>query len=210
MSDEIRDFAGSKGIPLLVHFTKAENIASIMQHGILPVSVTLEKGIAALTNDMHRLDYQRDATCVSIAFPNHRMFFKYRQAGEGADWTVLAIRPDVLWQKPCAFCQRNAADALVTAIPIQERMTLAAFSGMYEEIEGERSREEQKLKQFDPTHDQAEVLVFGIIEPELIIGAAFNSEAAKAEYGPLLGGRQVIKLPKNGKFFGSRSYSREY
>ena len=210
MSEDIRKFAKSRGVPLLLHFTKADNIASIMEHGIVPVETSACLGIAALINDPYRHDRQRDATCVSIGFPNHRMFFKYRQDDEAVDWAVLAIKARVLWEKPCAFCQRNAADGLVTAIPIEDRMTLEAFTAMYEEIAGERSREEQKLKSFDPTHDQAEVLVFDVIEPEYIVGAAFNSQAAKAEYGPLFGDREVIKNPKNKGLFGSRSYSREY
>lgn len=210
MRDQIQNFAKERNVPLLLHFTKADNIASIMQHGIVPVGMSARMGIVPLANDMHRLDYQRDATCVSIAFPSHRMFFKYRQADEAVDWAILAIKPEILWKMPCAFCQRNAADALVSGIPIKERMTLAAFSSMYQEIEGERTREEQKLKPFDPTHDQAEILVFGVIAPEFIVGAAFNSEAAKTKYGGLLGPRQVVRQAKSGGLFGSRSYSREY
>ena len=210
MSKEIMDFAVARAIPFLFHFTRAANLASILQHGIVPVSQTAAMGVCAQTNDAHRLDHQPNANCVSIGFPNHRMFYKYRQADAAVDWVVLAINPSVLWTKPCAFCQRNAADALVTGIPINDRMTVAAISGMYQEIEGERAREEQKLKSFDPTHDQAEVLVFGLIEPNLIHGAAFNSDAAKTQYGPLLGTRELVKQGKNSGYFGSRSFSREH
>lgn len=210
MSDEIRNFSKALGIPYLLHFTREENIPSIMQHGIVPVALTAGKGINALINDSGRFDYQPAATCISIGFPNHRMFYKYRNADEAADWAVLAISRDLLWTKPCAFCQRNAADSLVTAIPIEQRMTASAFSAMYQEIEGERSRVEQKLKAYDPTHDQAEVLVFDVIDPVLIAGAAFNSSAVKEKYQHLLGNRQVLLQGKNGGFFGSRSFSREY
>jgi hypothetical protein len=210
MSDEIRNFSNALGIQYLLHFTRADNLALIMQHGIVPVALTADKGIEAFTNDCSRFDYQPEATCISIGFPNHRMFYKFRNADETSEWAVLAIKPAVLWTKPCAFCQRNAADALVTAIPIEERMTAAAFSAMYQEVEGERSRKEQKLKAFDPTHDQAEVLVFDVIEPNLIVGAAFNSKVVKEKYQHLLGDRQVVLQSKNGGLFGSRSYSREY
>lgn len=54
------------------------------------------------------------------------------------------------------------------------------------------------------------MLVFDVIEPELIVGAAFNSDAAKAKYTSVLGGREAIKVRKNGSYFGSRSYSRKY
>lgn len=204
------DFALGRAIPFLFHFTRATNLDSILQHGIVPVGQTAAQGICAQTNDAYRLDQQPTANCVSIGFPNHRMFYKYRQADTAIDWVVLAISPNVLWTKPCAFCQRNAADGLVTAVPIHERMTVAAISGMYDEIEGERTRDEQRLRSFDPTHDQAEVLVFGSIEAALIHGAAFNSDAAKAKYGHLLGTRQVLKQGQNSGYFGSRSFSREH
>jgi hypothetical protein len=168
------------------------------------------KGIAPNINDNCRLDHQRGASCLSIGFPNHRMFYKYRKEDEATHWAVLAVKPEVLWTKDCAFCQRNAADGLVSGIPINQRKTLAAFSAMYHEIEGERSRAEQKLKLHDPTHDQAEVLVFDVIEPELIVGVVFNSANAKAEFGGLFGGREILQhFPTKG-VFGTRSFAREY
>jgi hypothetical protein len=140
MSGSIHKLADTLGIQFLLPFTRADNLGSIMQHGIVPVALTANKGIRAFTNDSSRFDYQPKATCTSIGFPNHRMFYKYRNADETSEWVVLAIKPAVLWTKPCAFCQRNAADGLVTKIPIAERMTAAAFSAMYQEVGGERSR----------------------------------------------------------------------
>lgn len=210
MNHAIQEFAQERGIPFLTHFTRVENLPSIMEHGVVPVADAVGLGIAAQTNDLLRLDHQRGASCVSIGFPNHRMFYRYRMDDETAHWAVLGIHPSVLWQKPCAFCQRNAADALVTAIPIANRMTPDAFAGIYAEIDGHRTREEQKLKPYDPTHDQAEVLVFSTIEPPLIGAVAFNSPAAKAQYENLFPGRQVLRFGKNRGLFGTRSYSREY
>ena len=42
---------------------------------------------------------------------------------------------------------------------------------MFEEIDGLPARSEERLKSFDPTDVQAEVLVFDVIEPAYITGA---------------------------------------
>jgi hypothetical protein len=52
--------------------------------------------------------------------------------------------------------------------------------------------------------------VFDVIEPNLIVGAAFNSRIVKEKYQHLLGNREVVLQNKNSGLFGSRSYSREY
>lgn len=210
MKEQIKAFAQEREIPYLLHFTRTANLASIMQHGIVPVAHCGFKGIKPHVNDTGRFDYQTGANCLSIGFPNHRMFFKYRKENEAVDWAVLAIEPKVLWTKDCAFCQRNAADGLVSGIPINQRKTLPAFSAMYQEIDGERSRTEQKLKLYDPTHDQAEVLVFDVIEPELIGGVVFSSARAIAEFGGMFDGRQVFEHPSRKGVFAARSFEREY
>ncbi len=76
-------------VPYLVHFTRVANLPSILQHGLYPVSRTAEVGVAPVVNDELRLDGHRNATSLSIAFPNYRMFWKYRQENVGVDWVVL-------------------------------------------------------------------------------------------------------------------------
>lgn len=100
-------------VPCLLHFTRVVNLPSIMQHGLFPVSRTAEIGVAPVINDELRLDGHQDGTSLSIAFPNYRMFWKYRQDNVGVDWVVLGIHPSVLWTKDCAFCRHNAADARI-------------------------------------------------------------------------------------------------
>jgi hypothetical protein len=207
MASQIQELATSLEIPFLIHFTRIENVPSILEHGIIPIGQAGTKGLAPRINDTMRLDGQTSATCVSIAFPNHRMFFKYRNEDKDQDWAVLALNPSVLWQKRCAFCRHNAADGRSTSIPISDRMTVDALAGMYAEVENHRSRADQKLKSYDPTDDQAEVLVFDVIEPPLIVGAAFNNKSVLNSHKHLLGGKQVVY---STKIFSSRSYNREY
>lgn len=207
MASPIQELATGLKIPFLIHFTRIENLPPILEHGIIPVGQAGARGLTPKINDTMRLDGQTAATCVSIAFPNHRMFFKYRNDDKDQGWAVLALAPSILWQKRCAFCRHNAADGRSTSVPIADRMTVDALAGMYAEIENHRSRADQKLKSYDPTDDQAEVLVFDAIETSLITGVAFNNMDILNSHRHLLSGKQIVY---STKIFSSRSYNREY
>lgn len=204
----IQDFARQRSIPYLVHFTRTANLASIIMNGIYPVSRIGEIGVKPVINDEWRLDGHLGGISVSIGHPNYRMFFKLRKDNPDVDWVVLCIKPSVLWTKDCAFCRHNAADARISSQPIGELKTTAAFAGIYEEVEGLTTRADQRLKSHDPTDAQAEILVFDAIEPNLIVGAAFETAAVLEPFKGILGDRQVI-VPGTGRGpFSSRNFVR--
>jgi hypothetical protein len=93
---------------------------------------------------------------------------------------------------------------------LDDLMTEAAFLGMFNEIEGCTDRDAQYLKSFDPTDVQAEVMVFEVIEPKFIIGAAFQTKAALDKYADLMGNRRkcVVQKAKKG-FYANRTYHRQ-
>lgn len=179
-----------------------------MQHGLYPVSRTTEIGVTPAINDELRLDGHQDGTSLSIAFPNYRMFWKCRQDNVGVDWVVLGIHRSVLWIKDCAYCRHNAADARISHQPLDNLKTPFAFANMFDEIEGIQSRAEQRLRRFDPTDGQAEVLVFDVIEPRFIIGAVFDNATARDAHQGVLGNRRIILNSANKGYFASRSYVR--
>lgn len=88
-ASEIQKICQMYGIEVLVHFTHIANLNSILQHGLL--------GRAQLEsmswleppkyNDTYRLDGQREAICLSISFPNYKMFYKY-SFNNRSDWVV--------------------------------------------------------------------------------------------------------------------------
>lgn len=172
----LKDAVKERDVKILWHFTRLSNLESILDIGLLPRSQFTKFGLNPDINDEYRYDECSEANCLSISFPNYKMFFKYRKQDESVEWVVLGIKTDVLWQKDCAFCVTNAASASVRFIPLPERKGIAAFNKLFDEIEGKPNREKLKLPKFYPTDPQAEVLVFDRIEPEFIIGAAFNSE----------------------------------
>lgn len=206
----IQAHATAVGVPCLVHFTRTINLPSIMLHGLYPIGRAQEIGATPAANDQYRLDGHRNSTSVSIAFPNCQMFFKYRMGNTAVDWAILVLDPSILWLKDCAFCRHNAADARISGQQLADLMTLQAFTGMYEEIGGWATREEQRLKAYDPTDVQAEVLVFDIIEPQYIAAVVFEKEAVRDSYLPYLGGRQTAIHANNKGLFANRKFARTW
>ena len=161
-------FLTSRAVEHVVHFTRAENLPAILQHGLRGRESLEASGIEPAVNDHHRFDYLPDAICCSISFPNYKMFYRLRQENPEIDWAVLRIKPQVLWEKQCVFCIENAATRSVAQTPIRQRIGLAALHALFGEVEGAAARSELLIPDSYPTHPQAEVLILGQIEPDLI------------------------------------------
>lgn len=165
----------------VLHFTQATNLQSIFKYGLLPVSEHFQEGISAVTNDTLRLDFCHGATSVSLSYPNYKLFYRFRQE-TSADWAVLFIKPDILWEKECAYCFENAASANVANQTIQERKSEASFRRMFAEVPNKPQRSILGLHKSFTTNPQAEVLVFGEIQPAYIWGVAFANKFEHEKY----------------------------
>lgn len=208
--ERIQQIALERKIPFLVHFTRAENVESILQNGLLPVSVARQRGIDPAINDLERLDGRLNGTSVSLAFPNGQMFFRLRKENPEVNWVILALSPSVLWSKDVLFCKHNAADVRVSQVASELLRRPTSFEKMFEEIEGHESRADQGLKPFDPTDVQGEVLVMEPIEPEFILGALFNSPAVKDSLERHFGRRKLIVHAGRKGLFANRTYYRKF
>jgi hypothetical protein len=108
----------SREIEHLWHFTKVENLDSILKSGMMPRAMLEAQSANVAYNDEHRLDYQKTANCLSLGHPNYKMFYRLRRVNPNQGWVVLGIDPEVLWIKDCAFCDQNAATGSVR-IPVK-------------------------------------------------------------------------------------------
>ena len=183
---DIEEFCNQRGIERLVHFTQAANLPSILGHGLLSRDELEKLGIISDVgiNDVERYDCCKNAICMSISFPNYRMFFPIRQDNE-TDWAVIEIDPSVLWESDCAFCKTNAADSSVRHIPIENRKAFTSLSALFEDSFGV-TRAELAIPSYYPTNPQAEILVFNPILRVLMRNIAFESNELFKEYEPLL------------------------
>jgi hypothetical protein len=196
----IQGIVAQRQIKYLFHFTRLENLDSILEKGLLtPKQCSIEK-IACVNTDQHRLD-QEDAICVSIEFPNYKMFYRSRCTLTGSSWAVVGINPKVLWEKNCAFCRENAASAAVTCLPLSARQGEAAFRSLFDDF-GAKSRASLKIPDSYPTNPQAEVLLLEAVQPQYIVGAAFNAPGLKAKYASSYEGK--FEFIDNTSYFSPR------
>ncbi len=167
MANTIQEYATQRGIKFLVHFTQASKLENILQRGLVTRDILINEGHNDF-NDQYRFD-GTNAVCLSIGFPNYKMFFSIRQANKDIDWVVLAIKPEALWELPCAFCVANAASANVTAVNLEARRNLAALQAMYADW-GDKTRAILKINDSYPTNPQAEVLMLNGVPRSYILG----------------------------------------
>ena len=203
--NEIENYVRHLGVPHLTHFTRCENLLSILHGGLLSVEACKQQGLASTRNDLARYDGHLDGTSLSVAFPNYRMFWKYRQLAPEADWAVLLISPEVLFQKDCAFYRLNAADARMIGKPVEKMKSAQALREMFS---ADGASREDWLRPFDPTDPQAEVLVFQAIEPSLIEAIAFETAGARARHSPYLAGHESFYAGPRKGLFASRKQTR--
>lgn len=186
-----------RDIEYIVHFTRFENLNSILENGLKTREYLEQHMPDAIFNDSYRYDGFKNSICCSICHPNYKMFYPLREADKNNEWVVIGIKKDVIWEKDCAFCVENAASNNVTAIPIEKRKGKKAFKKLYKDIEGRPTRDELGITKTCPTNPQAEILVFDNIEPENIIGIAFQNNERVEEYK---------KLYKDFHFIYHRAY----
>ena len=111
----IRQFCTERNITKLVHFTRIENLRRISIEGLLSREQLETRGQKFLFNDSDRVDGHKNGTCLSLNFPNYKMFYSIREEKKkveevsNSQWVVLLLDAEVLWELDCAFCQENAS-----------------------------------------------------------------------------------------------------
>ena len=206
---EIQKICEMYGIKTLTHFTHIRNLPSILQHGLLG-RVQLESMSlveAPKYNDIHRLDGYPEAVCLSISFPNYRMFYKYIKCSNPSDWVVLVLESHILWELDCKFYQENAASSnakesfgeRVAAIRKQPKALRQMFEN-YKHIE----RQTLGIPSNFTTNPQAEVLVFNPIPPQYINAVHFNNLAIYQQWVQLNSGNYSQSFYGETKYFAPR------
>ena len=171
--EQLRQICVERGITTLIHFTRIENLRSILQEGLLGRSILEERGQDFKWNDPDRADKHPEAICLSISFPNYKMFYLIREekkmTNEANDppWVVLLLNAKVLEELECVFCQQNAAHKTVSSIPLEDRKKPEALKGMFGDFYNIR-HQDLSIPDNYPTHPQAEILAFNRIPARYI------------------------------------------
>ena len=195
---ELRASVAERRINKLVHFTRLSNVSGILQYGLLSIHELDVRKLKYDPNDPRRLEHEPNAVCLSIEFPNYKMFYSLRRARNDT-WAVLTIRPAVIWTLPCAFCYTNAASRLVSCINKHELSNKAAFDRMFAEKVRETKRD-GGIPSAYTTDPQAEILVFDPVLPCDILEVHVKPGTEEKDLHGLTGNRIVT----SGKYFRSR------
>lgn len=179
--DAIRTFCALRRIDTLVHFTRLENLAGILADGILPRSALEGQSWRVIFNDDIRADGHKDAVCLSIGFPNYKMFYKYSSADPAATWVVLLIRVDVLWELECAFCWANAASSAIRRLPLVVLKDSSSLAKMFTDqcqVAG-INRASCGIPDGYATNPQAEVLALNGVPLSYITTVCFKDQLSQ-------------------------------
>ncbi len=183
-TSSIKQICHDRSIKILVHFTHIENLRRILGEGLLSretletIRDPLKK--PPIFNDPTRLDKHPEAICLSIGFPNYKMFFKYASEKQ-SQWVVLLLDAKLLWELDCAFCQENAASNAVYTIPLKERKKPDALNNMFIDYDS-ISRQSLSIPDHYPTYPQAEVLVCNPIPVAYIKEVHFYEKLALEQW----------------------------
>lgn len=202
----IKQFCEERGIVELVHFTHAGNLPTITKFGLLSREELEKKGIHYYFNDQNRLEGMLNAVCLSISFPNYRMFYKYRGSLGQFAFVVISLSVAVLWELECLFCSTNAASNLCKPLLSNPETLkgLPALKEMFAENPLSRkhvSRAELKIPDYYTTDPQAEVLCLEPISPAYIKAIYHNGCPNIEDKVPPEWRWRIVR---NEEFFGPR------
>jgi hypothetical protein len=176
----MEQFLKERRIDWLMHFTRVENLPSILMHGLLPKSNLEFEDIEHFFNDKYRYDNCEDAVCTTIEFPNYKMFYPLRDSN--SEWVVLLLDAKIMYDLDCAFCVTNAGTEKIYNTPIIERKGKKALLKLFDELPSGPSRKVLGIADYYPTNPQAEVLVFDCIPIKYIIKVLFENQSVLNKY----------------------------
>lgn len=176
----IEEECASRNIDCLFHFTPVEHLDGILKHGLLVPSACAAHGTGMKPNDAVRYDGE-DAICLSIEWPNYKLFYNFRQRDPDRHWALIALQHRVLWEKRVCFNTTNAADNSMSGQTFAARQGLHKFQELFGDCSG-KVRADLKIPDHLPTNPQAEVLCLDNIEPAYFHAVLLNDRATYNAY----------------------------
>lgn len=183
----IEEILYRRKIRYLVHFTRLENLCSILEHGILCRDELDRENREFYFNDLERYDRKTDCSCFSVEFPNCKMMNYYER--RESDWAVLFFDAELLLETNNYYSYHNAATGSIRW-ELNRLSRPQNFEYMFEdsldiEFSQDRpnaiiQRENQPyLKSYLPTSVQAEILIEGKISSRYIKRIIFKNEDSR-------------------------------
>lgn len=194
-----------RNINWLVHFTPASNVSGILKYGLIPRNYLEKKPlcdiIESIFPDDQRLDGMNESNCISVSFPNYKLFY-LKRSQLGHNWAIIMINPEILCHCPCIFFSDNAASSITGNHSPQ------GFNNMFEDVPihtpPHSLRNYLKLPQNFTTNPQAEILLNSVIPPKYILAAYVEKWPAKIFIEMKCGNKHREKIWVSNKYFMPR------
>ncbi|UYM16346.1 DUF4433 domain-containing protein [Endozoicomonas euniceicola] len=161
-------------ISSLLHFTALDNVPSICHFGLIPRDLLKEEPIMMYLNaqfsDDFRYENKEECNCLSVSFPNYKMFYR-KQQDYNRRWAVIEFDVDVITELWAEFCPTNAANR--GRVPIYSGVRGLKWQFLSDDI-----RAELELPDELTTDPQAEVLCDSVIDPRYIrsVNVRYNED----------------------------------
>jgi len=202
---EIIEEISNRNIQWLVHFTFAFNVSAILKYGIIPRDFLEKKPlrniIQSVFPDDNRYDNLLSSNCISISFPNYKLFY-FKRKELGKNWSVVLIDPQILSYCPCLFFRENAAKGISGRSAIQGLQDM--FYDKRINNPPESLREYLRLPEYFTTNPQAEILVNSVIPPQFIKAAYVKKWSVKKLIEERYGEKSIEKIRVSDEYFKPR------
>jgi|TARA_B100000929_G_C15421289_1_gene391434 hypothetical protein len=171
----IEEIIQKRNIKQLVHFTRVENLKSIINNGILSRSELNKRSIKVKYNDDKRLDNWLNTSSFSVTERSNYLInrFNDRFNLKLNNWFNILIHTRILTEKECIFCDTNAASGKFgiyreNTNPLKlPEIFESLFNKTVQRTTGVTVRTQQNDNQ--TTCSQAEICIFGVIEKKYFL-----------------------------------------
>ncbi len=172
---EVLDIIKKRGVTRLCHFTKVNKMLHILSDSDgIKSNVFIEEGIIE-KNDKNRFDGHEDYISTSIQYPNIWYLNKVKDLDPlFKKWVILCIDPSIIEDSRTLYCETNAATKRGALLTKGSEGLNKMFST---KTNGNRVMyRKPRMLTCCPTDDQAEVMIYGNIPRDKIIGIIVKSD----------------------------------
>lgn len=197
----IKGILAERKISNLMHFTKLDNLTSIINHGLLSIDKLKEKNINYHFNDSKRHDEREDCICTSVEFPNSANLRKFRHDYPDCSWAIVVLDAQLILNHTCFFAEHNAATSYIKN-SLKSRQSAEAFEGIFANIVQGKANTAGKNDTYSrkqmrnnvsclPTSYQAEILVKDHIDVRHIKDVIFMNDDDMKQYRDILAAKKI-------------------
>lgn len=154
----------------LLHFTDADNLVSILHHGLLDRNLLTTKRIEFKFSDSQRLDLLTNTISLSLAYPNSKMLYQKRIANNKIIYVVLEISLNILYEINSLYIWMpgNAARQEIKKHAWDYPDKYVGIAGAKRMFPPKDLRQRINVSPAIPLDIQAEIMFCGPIEPSKI------------------------------------------